>query len=366
MTEFIEAYKPLIIYVAIVISSVIILRLLTKFIVKWLIKKESNRLPESPVRSMKMVKLTLNLLWLVLGIIALSAIFVDRDKDEVLLGYFKLASYIGIVTVVTIISATLCNLWFKHRISEKVTHDFDPTTYKFLRYISVFAICFIGLLFVLMAFPSLKGVAQTALGGAGVLALIAGVASQEALSNLVGGIFIVSFKPFKIGDVIKITDTMVGTVTDITLRHTVIRNFENKMIVIPNAVINKEKLINYDLGELKCCEHIEMGITYDSDITLAKKILQQECENHPLIYDNRTALDKSDGKPIVKTALTKFNDSSITIRAWAWSSSFGNSFTLKCDVYESAKKRFDSEGIGLAFPTRTIYMANEKHSENKA
>jgi len=365
MVEFIANYKSLLIYVTIVILSVFILRFLTKFFIRWLIKKETNRLSDAPVRSMKMVKMTLNLLWLILGVIALSAVFVDRDKDELLVGYFKKASYIGIVTVVTIITATLCNLWFKHRIEEKVTLDFDPTTYKFLRYVTVFVICFIGLLFALMAFPSLKGVAQTALGGAGVLALIAGVASQEALSNLVGGIFIVTFKPFKIGDVIKITDTMVGTVTDITMRHTVIRNFENKMIVIPNAVINKEKLINYDLGELKCCEHIELGITYDSNIELAKKILQEECENHPLIYDNRSELEKKDGLPIVKTALTKFNDSSITIRAWAWSSSFGNSFALKCDVYESVKKRFDNEGVGLAFPTRTIYMANANNSENK-
>ena len=217
-----------------------------------------------------------------------------------------------------------------------------------------------------MAFPSMKSVAQTALGGAGVIAIIAGVASQEALSNLVGGVFIISFKPFKIGDVIKVTDTMVGTVTDITLRHTVIRNFENKMIVIPNAIINKEKLINFDLGEKKCCEHIELGITYDSNVELAKKILREECEKHPFIFDNRTEADKKDGLPMVKTALTRFNDSSVTIRAWAWAETFGNAFTLKCDVFESTKKRFDAEGVGLAFPTRTVYIKNEieKAKEN--
>lgn len=147
---------------------------------------------------------------------------------------------------------------------------------------------------------------------------------------------------------------MLGTVTDITLRHTIIRNFENKMIVIPNAVINKEKLINYDLGELKCCERIEIGISYDSNIDLAKKIMQDECENHPLIYDNRTELDKLDGKPVVKTALTKLNDSSMTIRAWAWAANYGESFSLQCDVLESVKKRFDKEGIEIPFPNRTI------------
>lgn len=195
------------------------------------------------------------------------------------------------------------------------------------------------------------------------MALIIGVASQEALSNLIGGIFIIVFKPFKIGDTVKVTDTMVGRVTDITLRHTVIRNFENKMIVIPNAIMNKEKLINYDLGELKCCERIEIGISYDSDVVLAKTIMREECEKHPLIFDNRTEIDIQDGKPMVKTALTELNDSSVTIRAWAWAKDFSDSFQIKIDVLESIKMRFDQEGIEIPFPYRTIVMKKDKKDE---
>src|SRR5690606_2502850 len=108
-----------------------------------------------------------------------------KGKDTAnLKAYFQLASHLGIVAVATIVSATLVNLWFKRKIEEKIVYQYDPTSYKFLRYVAVFLIYFIGILFALLAFPSLKGVAQTALGGAGVLAIIAGVASQEALSNL--------------------------------------------------------------------------------------------------------------------------------------------------------------------------------------
>src|SRR5690606_10317207 len=135
------------------------------------------------------------------------------------------------------------------------------------------------------------------------------------------------------------------TVMDITLRHTVIRNSENKMIVIPNAIINKEKLINYNLGDLKCCEHIEIGISYDSDIDMAKRIMREECENHPLIYDNRSRSDKMGDKPIVRTALIQLGDSSMTIRAWAWTKDYGDSFNLRCEVLERIKYRFDQEGI---------------------
>lgn len=363
MIDFFETYKSHIIYGAVVIVSVSVLFLITNFLNRWLLKKEAEKHPGVPIKPLKILKQTLNTLWLVLGTIALSFIFVDNDKSDTLKAYFWLAVHLGLVAVITIVLATITNLWFKRKIEEKIVYQYDPTSYKFLRYVAVFTICFVGILFGLLAFPSLRGVAQTALGGAGVIAIIAGVASQEALANLVGGVFIISFKPFKIGDVIKLSDTMVGTVTDITLRHTVIRNFENKMIVIPNAVINKEKLINYDLGELKCCEHIEVGISYDSNIDVAKKILQEECEKHPLIYDNRSEIDKKNGKPIVRTALTKINDSSYTIRAWAWGRNFTDTFNMKCDVFESIIKRFEESNIEMAYPTRTVYMISDTNDK---
>lgn len=366
MKDFFIEYRPDIIYGAIVIASVLVLRFLTNLLHKWLLKKEREKFPGERPTSVNLVRRVLNALWLVLGLVALSFLFVKEEKYEALQDDFKLILYLGFLAVLTIVAAASTNMWFKQSIKKKIWNNDDPTSLKFLRYVAVFAIYFTGILFGLLAFPSLRGVAQTALGGAGVLALIAGVASQEALSNLVGGIFIISFKPFKIGDLIKVTDTMVGTVTDITLRHTIIRNFENKMIVIPNSIINKEKLVNYDLGELKCCERIEIGISYDSDMDSAKKIMQEECENHPLILDNRTTAEKKEGNPIVKTAIISLEESSIIVRAWAWGRNFSDCFQLRTDVTESIKKRFDKEGVEIPFPHRTIVMkGNAGHSEPK-
>jgi small-conductance mechanosensitive channel len=366
MIEFFNTHKSDFIWAAIIISLVVTLHVLTNVLHKWLLKKERTKFPGEKAAPVNLIKRILNALWLVLGIIALSYIVVPEEEHGALKGHFELTLYLGIISVLTIVAATAANLWFKKSISDRIENNYDPTSFKFLRYVVVFGIYIIGLLLTLLAFPSLRGVAQTVLGGAGVLALIMGVASQEALSNLIGGIFIISFKPFKIGDLVKVTDTMVGTVTDITLRHTVIRNFENKMIVIPNSIINKEKLINYDMGELKCCERIEIGISYDSNIDLAKKIMQEECEMHPLILDNRSELDIQEGKPIVKTALTELNESSMTIRAWTWGRNFSETFQLKIDVLESIKKRFDNEGIEIPFPHRTIVIKKEKGSNMEA
>ncbi|MRT16091.1 mechanosensitive ion channel family protein [Vitellibacter sp. q18] len=354
MKEFFEQYQTQILFAVFVIGSVVVLRFLTNLLYKWLLAQEQKKYPGESPKAVVWVKRILNALWLVLGVILLSFLFVDEEAYDSLRHNFNIILYLGIVAIVTIVGAAAVNMWFRKSIQKKVEKLEDPTSFKFLRYVAVIGIYTTGVLFALLAFPSLKGVAQTALGGAGVIALIAGVASQEALANLVGGVFIISFKPFRIGDVIKVTDTMVGTVTDITLRHTVIRNFENKMIVIPNAIINKEKLINYDLGELKICERIEFQISYESDLDLAKKIMQEECENHPLVIDNRSEIDILDGQPKVRTALISINESTLTVRAWTWARNYGDAFNLRCDILESVKKRFDNEGIDLAYPHRTI------------
>ena len=368
MLKFILTHKTNITYAAIVITIVLVLYFLTIISYRWLNKK----IPGAPVKTMRLIKNILLVLWMGLGIISLTYIFINVDREVVFKAYFKWYAYLGIVSLVTVIAMSVSNLWFRHKIREKIENNDDPTNYKFSRYIVAIFIGFIGILLATLAFPSLKGIAQTALGGAGIIALIFGFAAQEALANVTGGLFIIAFKPFKTGDRVKVSDTMVGTVTDITLRHTIIKNFENKMIVIPNGIINKEKLINYDLYGHKLCELIEIGISYDSDIDLAKRIMREECENHPFIHDNRSPFDKKKGRPIVRTALIELNDFSMTIRAWAWSLNYSNSFSLKCDVLESIKKRFDREGVEIPYPYRTIVMKkmkeemeNELMSEDK-
>tara|TARA_R110002049_G_scaffold234642_1_gene407896 strand:+ start:6795 stop:7907 length:1113 start_codon:yes stop_codon:yes gene_type:complete len=354
MTEFWTTHKQAIIFAIIVIVVVFILRFLTKLLHNWLEKRSSKKHPGEEPTTIHLTQKILNALWIVLGIMALAFIVIDKDQYKAFTENFYLVFYLGIVAVVTLVAVSLVQTRFKRSIKEKTVNNEDTTSYKFLRYIAIFGVYFIGALLILIAFESMRTFAATALGGAGVLAVVAGVASQEALSNLVGGLFIIAFKPFKLGDIIKVDESMVGTVSDITLRHTIIRNYENKMIVIPNNIINKEKLINYDLGERMCCQWVEIGISYDSDIDLAKHIMREECEDHPYLLDHRSELDKYNNVKKVIVRVISLDDSAVTLRAWAWASNFGEAFEMKCDLYESIKKRFDKEGISIPFPHRTM------------
>ena len=366
MTEFWTNHKEAIIYAAIVITIVLILRFLTKKLHHWLEKRTQIKYPNDAPSNIHLAQKILNALWLVLGIMALGFIFIDEEQYKTARENFYIVLYLGIVAVLTLFAASLVQTWFKRSIKHRVANNEDTTSYKFLRYIAIFAVYFLGGILMLIAFKSMRSFAATALGGAGIVAVVAGVASQEALSNLVGGLFIIFFKPFKLGDIIKVDESMVGTVTDITLRHTIIRNYENKMIVIPNAIINKEKLINYDLGTHICCQWIEVGISYDSDIDLAKRIMREECEDHPNLIDHRSELEKYNEENKVVVRVIALGDSSVTIRAWAWASNYNQAFSMKCDLYESIKKRFDKEDIEIPFPHITLIFKENQLEVLKA
>ena len=171
--------------------------------------------------------------------------------------------------------------------------NLDKTNYYFLRYIIIALIYSIGFTLAIYSIPALRAIGATLLAGAGVLALAVSFASQQALSNIVSGLFIVLFKPFKIKDrVILKSKDLEGIIEDITLRHTVIKNYENKRIIVPNAIISNEVIINADYIDTKVCRHLVFGISYDSSIEKARKIIQEEASKHPLIVDNRTKLDK--------------------------------------------------------------------------
>lgn len=274
----------------------------------------------------------------------------DIILTEKLLGIGLFAAILlGTITI-----AYLVNRFFK-KLIRKSTESLknDPTNYQFLRRAIVSLIYVVGIGIAIYAMPNMRALASSMLAGAGILAVAVGFASQHALSNIISGVFIVIFKPFRVNDRIKL-GTMGGVVEDITLRHTVIRDFENRRILIPNTVISNEVIVNADFGDDKICKWIDLSISYDSDIDLAKKIIREECLNHPLLIDPRTELQIEQGEVLVPVRLLTLGESSINLRAWAWAKDNADAFVLGCDLFESIKKRFDQEGIEIPFPHRTL------------
>jgi small conductance mechanosensitive channel len=282
---------------------------------------------------------------------------------EVVLNSLQKIILIAIILFLTATIAKLMNMLL-HKSFQKASKrlKIDHTKYSFIKHLTSGVIYLIGISIAIYVIPSLRALSVSLLAGAGILAVVIGFASQQAFANVISGIFIVIFKPFRVGDRINIgvTSEMRGIVEDITLRHTVIRNFENKRIIVPNSIISNETIENSTIGDEKICKWVDFGISYDSNVDKAKKIIMEEAVKHPEHIDNRSEEEKNNNDPIVRVRVVSFGDSSVNLRAYVWCSNATAAFKLGCDLNESVKKRFDKEGIEIPFPYRTIVFKDNK------
>lgn len=172
------------------------------------------------------------------------------------------------------------------------------------------------------------------LGSAG---LALGLALQGGLSNIAGGLMIMIFKPFKVGDFVD-THEDSGTVKEINIFHTVLKTYDNRLIVIPNAVMSNDVIVNYSAMEKRLLD-LEISVDYNSDIDKVKDILTK------LALNCKYRVKEDD----ILVALKEHADSSLkfTLRIWVLKDDYWNA---KFELLEIVKKTFDKEKINIPYP----------------
>lgn len=276
--------------------------------------------------------------------------------------YLKYATItLIILSIAFIVSEVL------RRMLRRIVKDYsdkinaDPTNFSFINNSISFLIYSAAIILIFIKIPFLRQIGTALFAGAGVFAAIIGFASQKAFSNIISGIFILAFKPFRVGDVVEIGNGKSGKVEEITLRHTMIRNFENKRIIVPNSVISDDTIVNSDLVDERIRKYIEFNISYEADVNQAMAILAEEVIKHPLFLDGRNHDELLHKAPPVETKVVALTDFSVRIRAFVWANNSDDAFIIYCDVLKSVKERFDREKIEFASPNKIfIYKDGKK------
>jgi small conductance mechanosensitive channel len=182
------------------------------------------------------------------------------------------------------------------------------------------------------------------LGAAG---LAIGLALQGSLANFAAGFLMIIFQPFKVGDYIEGAGA-AGTVEQIQIFTTQLKTPDNKTIIIPNAKLTADNIVNYTTKGTRRMDMV-IGIGYESDIDKAREILEQLITN-----DDRVLKD-----PPHTIAVAELADSSVNfvIRPWVNIADYWN---LWFDLTEMVKKRFDEAGISIPFPQRDVHVYEHK------
>lgn len=273
-------------------------------------------------------------------------------------GFWSALITSALLALAAILLIRVSNRAFKRIIAR---NPGNTTALTYTRRIIAVAVGTLAAMGIFMQVTPLQSVARSLLASSGVIAVILGFAAQEAMGNLVGGFFLSIFKPFALGDRITLREkNVVGFVEDISLRHTVIRTFENTRVIVPNSVMNNAIVENAQYQEQKVCQFLDVGVSYNTDLDRAMDIINQLVLRHPSFLDNRTPQEIADGAPAVVTRLIDFGDSALKLRTPVWAKDAGTAYAMLCDLRVQVKKAFDQQGIEIPFPYRTIVIKRNK------
>ena len=195
-------------------------------------------------------------------------------------------------------------------------------------------------------FTFMSSLSSTLLASGGIVAVVIGLASQEAASNIVGGMMIIFSKPFNIGDTIIIKDNELrGTVKDINLSHTIIETVDKTIMMIPNVTMNKSIIENITQETEFKIAYLTVDVSYESDHKKAMDIMKDIVTKHELFYDlNPESTDK------VSVHCMNLGDHGITLRAKVTTRNAADSFQLCSDCRILIKEAFDANGIEIPYP----------------
>lgn len=246
--------------------------------------------------------------------------------------------------LVLAILTLIVGLWLIKRVTAVADKHFtaraEPTLGKFVS--NIFGVLLKTVLFISVI--SMVGIETTSfiavLGAAG---LAVGLALQGSLSNFAGGVLILMFKPFKVGDLIE-AQGFIATVKEIQIFNTILKTADNRIVIIPNGALSNGSLVNINKEDTRRVDFV-FGIGYDDDIDKARSILQTLAEN-----DSRVLKD-----PESVFVISELADSSVnfTVRLWVKTPDY---WGVYFDMHEAVKKSFDKQGISIPYPQQDVHM----------
>ena len=234
------------------------------------------------------------------------------------------------------IARVIANLYEKSRAAAKLNktvRNFLKNIIKIALYVSVVIVALVVLGFELSVFSA-------AIASLGVTI---GLALQGGLSNIAGGVMVVAFKPFELGDYVE-TGDVSGTVTDIGIFYTTLTTPDNKKVVVPNGIISNSVVTNYSTHETRRID-FDFAISFDTNIDDAKRVLMACAKS-----DERVLTD-----PAPRVVIVAHGENSVTIQLRVWINN-ADYWDVNFDMLELVKKTFDDTGIEIPYNQLDVHI----------
>ena len=246
--------------------------------------------------------------------------------------------------VLPFIAAYLINIVMNRFLSKELLRG--KIHLIFLKGIIIAVVWAIAALTVLSGIPAFSKTWETAVASSGIAAVVLGLAAQSTLANVFAGISLSASRPFDIGDRIKIDSYDPGFVENITLRHTVIKTYQNEIIYIPNSIVGSQTIVNYT-QENSFSYPIRVSVAYGTDMQKAMDVIADAIESHPKHHGARP-----------RVLCKSCDDSGVTLQALVETRDFRDNPGTCSECLVEIMKRFAAEGIEI--PYNKLVLLNGK------
>jgi small conductance mechanosensitive channel len=225
----------------------------------------------------------------------------------------------------------------------------DRTAIHFVRKLTHILVYVVAFLFFAHLVPALRHFGTALLASFGLASVVIALAAQSTLGNIISGISILLYRPFKVGDILQLQTAAgaeTGTLEEIGLGYSVVRTFDHRKIVVPNSLMAAQVATN--LSDPQMMAIVNFDLDYSADIENVQSALTEIASAHPLVLE------------VVGCPVTELGSGGVVVSLRVWCHGAGDAAQVRADLYRQAKRRFDSESIGFAGAATNVLVAMQR------
>jgi small-conductance mechanosensitive channel len=225
----------------------------------------------------------------------------------------------------------------------------DRTRVKFISQLAQIIVYIIAFFMYARYIPALSNLGNAGLASVGVLSVVAGLAAQNTLGNLIAGISLLLYRPFNVGDRLQVTAPTgleTGEIESLSLGYTIIKTDDNRRVVVPNSIMAGQTTVNMTRDDSRAICSVPVVISLDSDLDQARAILLELAGRNP-------KTQKINGCPV-----TRLDGSGVELTLSVWCADSLLASALKSDLLEAIKRRFSTGGIKM-LPVEKVIVENK-------
>ena len=318
------------------VIAAILLKIILKTVLKPLTKKTKTKIDDIIIRAISSI---------VFYVVLLLGIKIGLQQFELQTTVFQNLVDTLLILIASIflfkIIGHFAHLWMQEwKFKTKTTADerLIPFVQKILKAVVI-------ILAVIFIFSAWNVNISPLLATAGIAGLAIGLAVKDSLSNILGGLQLVLDRTFKVGDKVQLESGEMGVILDIGLRSTKMKTYDNEVIYIPNGYLANAKIKNFTHPDVSIRVNVEFGVVYGSNTEKVRQVVLDALKKIETVIE--------EPEPVVQ--FLKMSDFSLDFVARAWVKEYTEAYETKIRMTDEIYNALNAAGIGIPFPTRTVY-----------